>query len=334
MWRRVLLISLFLMGGSGVATALEWISLLPNSAYSRDLAMGTSTIALSYAPQSQSINPAGLSLYDPRNALRGSLVMNPGGFWQIKNYNERYSAGRSAAQTAGDMARLAVGSVAIQSYIVSIAALVSQPVMMPADTGRYRNFERATPLDDHQNSLLVSLALHPRISVGGRIDRYYNYDIPRGEAYSYGVILRPRNVNIGVQYQRFPATGGRIWHPLDRRGDESTTAGIAMERENFTFSFQVMNLTQSGSPAFLEPHAGFEWRPLRAFAFRAGGIQFSKTSQWAWTGGFSLLDANWLHSRALRLLVPDDVLQIAVGVIYRHQTPVTGIGSLTCAWRF
>jgi hypothetical protein len=316
------------------AHAIDWYSLVPNSAYSRDLAMGTSTIALTYAPQSQSINPAGLSLYSTRNPLRGSLVMNPGGFWQIRNYSERFGTGRSTGQRAGDMARMAVSSVAVQSYVVTVAALASQPVMNLGDTARYRRYERSMPLDLHQNSLVVSLALHPRVAVGGRVDRYYRYDSPQGEAYSYGVILRPKNVNLGLQYQRFPAKGAKLWHPLDRRGDQATTAGIAMSREDLTISFQVMNLTQSGGPAFLEPHAGIEWRPLRSLALRAGGMQFSRTSQWAWTSGFSLLDANWLHHRAMRLLAPDEVLQVAVGVIYRHLTPVSGVGSLTCAWRF
>jgi hypothetical protein len=334
MRREIVLCLLALALFSARAQAVNWITIAPNPAYSRDLAMGSSTVALSYAPQSQSINPAGLSLFNTRTALRASVIVNPGGLWQIRNYTLHSAAGRPALEQAWDVTRLAVGTVALQSYIVRVAAAFSQPVMDATDSTRYSDFRNGTSLDYHQNSLLVSLALHPRVSIGGRVDRYYRFDAPEGDAYCYGVILRPKNVSVGVQYQRFPASGARLWHPLDRRADQTTTAGVAMEQRNFTFTFQVMNLTQKDASAFLEPHTGVEWRPVPAIALRAGGMIFSRTARWAWTGGLSLLDANALHNRLLRLIVPDEVLQVAVGVTYHHRTPVAGVSSLTCAWRF
>ncbi|HEY3294849.1 MAG TPA: hypothetical protein VGL38_05390 [bacterium] len=322
---------LFVRGSD--ALAFEWIAVAPNPAYSRDLAMGASTLAMSFAPQSQSINPAGLTLFSPRDDFHATVFLNPGGLWQLKNYADREAGSRPSLARAGDGARLLLHGAALQSHIITLAAFVSQPVMARDDTARYHRFEQRSSLDYHQNSLSMSLALHPRVSVGGRVDRYYRYDRPEGESYSYGVILRPRGMNVGVQYQRFPASGARVWHPLDRRSDQSTSAGVAVVRETFTVSAQVMNLTQSDQPAFLEPHAGFEWRPVRALAIRAGGVQFSRSADWAWTSGIGLLDANWLRSKVARLLVPDDVLQVAVAVVYHRRTPRLGIGSLTCAWR-
>lgn len=316
------------------AFALEWITIAPNPAYSRDLAMGSSTVALSCAPQSMSTNPAGLTLFDPRDDFHASLILNPGGLWQLSNYARSEAANRGTAAQIGDGARLLVSGAALQLRIFSLAAMMSQPVMDQGDTARYRRFARRSSLDYHQNSLLIAWSLHPRVSVGGRLDRYYRYDLPQATGYSYGVILRPRGVNVGVEYQRFPASGIRVWHPLDRRGDQSTSAGIAILRANFTATFQFMNLTQSDQPAFLEPHAGMEWRPFRFLALRAGGVQFSRSANWAWTTGIGLLDANWLRSKAARLLVPDEVLQLAVAVIYHRRVPQLGISSLTCAWRF
>lgn len=315
------------------AAALEWISVAPNPAYSRDLAMGASTVALSYAPQSQSTNPAGFTLFDPRTDFHATAFLNPGGLWQLKNYADHEAAERKSPAVFGDGARLLLHGVGMQTRILNLAVLISQPVMYDGNTARYRRFERSSSLDLHQNSLLMSLALHPRVSVGGRVDRYYSYDRPEGDGYSYGVILRPRGLNVGVEYQRFPVTAPRVLHPLDRRGDQSTSAGVAMVRETFTATFQVMNLTQSDQPAFLEPHMGMEWRPVRALALRAGGVQFSRSANWAWTTGIGLLDANWLRNKVARLLVPDEVLQLAVAVIYHRRTPTLGIGSLTCAWR-
>ncbi len=324
------------------AHALEWITLAPNPGCTRDLGMSTSTVALSYAPQSQSINPAGLSLYGVRTGRRAVLLLNPGGLWQLNNYRRDDAEARSAGEQVADGLRLVTTGAAIQMQILSAAVLLSQPVMNWADSVRYRDYDRHTALADHQNSLLVSLALHPRVSVGGRIDRYFRGDHPGGEGYSYGVILRPRGVRVGVQYQHYPATGVRVWHPLDRRSNESTSAGVAIVRDDFAVSVEVMNLTQSANPAFLEPHAGMEWRPVRALALRAGGVvfsrtgepQFSRSQRWAWTAGLGMLDANWLRRRDDRWRLPDDILQLAVGVIYDRRVPIQGITSLTCAWHF
>jgi len=314
------------------AHALDWISLAPNPAYSRDLAMGASTVALSFAPQSQSINPAGFTLHEPASRVRASLFANGGGLYQSWRYLE--NGDRRAGHEAQDIARLLLSGAAVQMSIVTVAALFTQPVMQMGETSRYEFFETSTPLSEYQHSVLAVLALHPQVSVGGRLDRCYRWDTAEGDAYSYGVILRPRNVNIGVQYQRFPASGARVWHPLDRRADQATTAGISLERRGFIWTVQVMNLTRSDGPAFLEPHTGVEWRPVQDVALRAGGMQFSRSRRWAWTGGLGLLDANSLRPRTRRLAVPDDVLQFAVGVTYLRRTPELAMGSLTVAWRF
>jgi hypothetical protein len=325
-------VALVMAGIAPRAWALDWITLAPNPAYSRDLAMGASTVALSFAPQSQSINPAGFTLYAPQSGTRASLFLNGGGLYQSCRYLE--NGNKRAGHETQDIARLLLSGAAVQMSIVTVAAMFTQPVMRVGETSRYERFELSTPLGEHQNSLLAVLALHPQVTVGGRFDRYCRWETAGGDAYSYGVILRPRNVNIGVQYQRFPASGARVWHPLDRRADESTTAGIALERDGFVWTVQVMNLTRSDGPAFLEPHTGFEWRPVPDVVLRAGGMQYSRSRRWAWTGGLGLLDANTLRPRARHLTVPDDVLQLAVGVRYLRRTPELAMGSLTVAWRF
>lgn len=324
---------LLMLARTSPAWALEWITLAPNPAYSRDLAMGVSTIALSYAPQSQSINPAGFVLFPSPTEFRASLFLNGGGLYQAGRYLDN-SREKRTGHEAQDAARMVISGAAVQMSVITVAALLTEPVMSPDEPARYRRFENETPLAEHQNSLLLALNLHPQVSIGGRVDRMYTWDTPQGDAYSYGVILRPRNIQIGVQYQRFADSGARVWHPLDRRANDATTAGVAMVRGSATLTMQVMNLTRTGGRAFLEPHAGFEWRPTRGIALRGGGMQFSRSPRWAWTGGLGILDANWLRPRAKRIAVPDDVLQCAVGVIYNHRTPEWAMGSLTMTWRF
>lgn len=330
---RVLPAVVLLLLTAGTGKALDWIYLTPNPSYSRDLSMGNSTIAETWTPQSQSINPAGLTMYG-RNRSRISIVVNPAGLRQAVSYFDQEAEERPKFQQGLDAARLLTTAVVFQLQYLTAAALLSQPVMTAGDTMPFAGYEKRSGLESHQNSLVTSLALHPRVSVGGRIDRYYSYAVPEGEGYSYGVILRPRGVAVGVQYQRFPDSGARVWHPLDRRRDETTSAGLAMSHHQWKMTFQLSNLTQSDALAFLEPRAGIEWRLARALALRAGGIVFSRSTRWAWTAGVGILNANWFHNKVLRLLAPDDVIQLAAAVVYNRRIPVQGIGSLTCAWRF
>lgn len=329
-----LLLSACLAASALPAAALEWIAALPNPAASRDLGMGMSTLAVDWGMQSASINPAGFRLFGRETRLRATLVTNPGGLWQLRNYAANEAAGRTGSGAALDGMRLLTTGAAVQRRIVAMAILTTQPIMPGDDRMRYVDYEQHSALSYHQNSILTSLAVHPRVSVGGRVDRYYRGDAPDGEGYSYGLILRPRGINVGVQYQRFPRPAPRVAHPLDRRADQSTSAGLAVVRDTYSVTVQVMNLTRSDARAFLEPHAGIEWRPVRAVALRAGGMQFSRSTRWAWTTGIGLLDANWLRARNKRTQVPDDILQAAVAVQYNRRTPELGIGSLTLSWRF
>jgi hypothetical protein len=328
--RRLLLILLLCRS----VLAVEWIALTPNPSYSRDLALGASTIALAYPPQSESINAAGLTLFDSRSHRFGTLTLNPLAPLQIAHYRHAEADGRRHLEQVAETARLLVNSVAYRNSYLTLALLMSRPVMSPDSPATYDDYPRHSSLASHQNSIVGVLHLHRRVSLGGRIDRYYGYSYPRGDGYSYGVILRPRGMAIGVQYQRYPGSGIRVWHPFDRRDDGTTAAGLAWNRGDATFCAQVMNLTQPDRRAYLEPHAGIEWRPVRALALRAGGMLYSRSPRWSWTGGVSLLDANWFRPRAARLLVPDEVIQAAVAVQYRHRVPELGLFSLSCAWRW
>jgi hypothetical protein len=313
--------------------AIQWFSMLPNPSASRDLAMGGSTVALFYAPHSQSFNPAGLQCFSRDPERRLTLFANPGGMWQLRNYVAHEAEDVPDLQQAVDAVRLLTTGIAVNRRILTMALLLSQPVMEENDIERFRNYENRSALGLHQNSIVMNLRLHPRVSVGGRVDRYYRYAYPEDEAFSYGVILKPRGIQVGVQYQRYPSSGPRHWHPLDHRSDASTTAGIAIDRENLKVTFQVMNLTNSDEDAFLEPSGGVEWRPVRSIALRAGGVQFSRSQRWALTTGIGLVDANWIRNRVARLLVPDDLVQFALAIIYRQRKPEIGIGSLTFGWR-
>jgi hypothetical protein len=138
---------------------------------------------------------------------------------------------------------------------------------------------------------------------------------------------------VGLHYQRFPATGERWLHPLDRRVDRGTTASVAIQQPSYSLAFQLMNLAQPSEMAFLEPRVGIEWRPVRALALRTGGSLYSQSRRATVTGGFGLLDANWLRDRQNRLPIPEDVLSIGFAMVYESGRPIEALTALTLAWR-
>ncbi len=179
----------------------------------------------------------------------------------------------------------------------------------------------------------MNLLVHSRVQVGGRVDFYSTNQKGDGEGFSYGVILKPRGLQVGLHYQRFPATGERWLHPLDRRVDRGTTASVAIQQPNYSVAFQLMNLAQPSDMAFLEPRVGAEWRPVRALALRAGGSLYSQSRRATVTGGIGLLDANWLRDRQNRLPIPEDVLSIGFAMVYESGRPIEALTALTLAWR-
>jgi hypothetical protein len=319
---------------SSPAAALEWINLTPNPSYSRDIGLATSSAALGYSAQSENANPAGLAL-GPSAKRKGLVFMvHPAGIYQVSRYLDDEAAGRRTVEQLTEAGRLLVSAVGYHNSLISVAALLARPLGLAGDSGAFSRFEKSSSLSAHQNSLIAAVRINPRVSFGGRIDRYFHYSDPQGEGYSYGVQFRPKGLAVGVQYQRFPGSGARIWHPLDRRRDGTTSAAVAWKRGPVTATLQMLNLTQPEQLAYLEPHGGIETRISDWATLRAGGALYSRSPRWLWTAGCSLLDANLFRSRANQLPVPDEILQISVAVVYRHRTPELGILSLTTAWRF
>ncbi|MFH1011110.1 MAG: hypothetical protein V1784_07750 [bacterium] len=329
--RRLLLVLIICAAPAALQAEVTSGYLIPNPAAARDFAMGASSGALVYSIQSQSTNPAGLMLFESEEKWRATLFVNPAAAAQMVRLweSEKWSTSEKIIRTS----RLLAHGAGVQRSPIILAVLLTEPVLpescLPSDEAF--DFEPLQGL--YRNSILINLRPHPQVAIGGRIDRFYEGDSVIGDGYNYGVLLRQKSVAVGFQYHRFPPEGHFSMHPLDRRGDQTTSAAMAWNLSTLSVSFQVMNLTQKSEQAFLEPHAGVEWRPLRAVALRAGGTQFSRSNRWAWTAGLGLLDANWLRPRGRRLGTPDDVLQLAGGVIYRERTPIAFTGVVTLAWR-
>lgn len=316
------------------ALALNWSYLTPNPSYSKDLALAASTAALYYTEQTESANPGGLALFDLGRAPGVTVLINPAGAYRLSRYLDDEKAGHRSAEQFTEAARTVLGSVAYQNQYVSIAGLFARPVMPAGDSLAYSGLEKSSGLASHQNSIQASVRINPRFSFGGRIDRYYHYSTPQGEGYSYGVVFQPKSLTVGLMYQRFPQAGAQIWHPLDRRRDGTTSAGLQWTHRALAATFQVLNLTQPDQLAYLEPHAGFEYNIYDWVRLRTGAALFSRSERWAWSAGLSLVDRNRLLGGSFRPRLPDEILQAAVAVIYRHRVPEIGMFSLTTAWRF
>lgn len=315
------------------AMAVEWIALLPQPGVARDLAMGAATGAMYGSTSAGSQNPAGFVAFPQKRRLSAAGVLNGNGSFQLQEYFDQTADARSSLQQMGDISSLLVRSVSARFRWAGATAILGEPVMRRTDHTRFREPPDRYALTEYQTSLLATLLVHQRVQVGGRVDFYSRDQKGDGEGFSYGIILKPRGVQVGLHYQRYPATGERWLHPLDRRVDQGTTASVALQQPEYSIAFQLMNLSQSDDLGFLEPRVGAEWRPVRAVALRAGGILFPRSRRAALTGGVGLLDANWFRSKEDRLRMPEDVLSVAAALIYESGRPVEGYTALTLAWR-
>ena len=316
------------------AFAFEWTSLLIQPGVARSFAMGNATSAMFGSLSEGSANPAGFIAFPKATRTGVTAVVQGSGFLSIADYLDQVKDTRSTVSQVGDVASLFVRSISAKHRWAAASAILAEPVMRRDETTRFDNSPSKHALSEYQTSVLLNLLLHPRVRVGGRVDFYSHGFKGDGEGFSYGVILKPRGMQVGLHYQRFPVTGPRWLHPLDRRVDQGTTASVAIQRPEYTLAFQLSNLSESDLLGFLEPRVGAEWRPWRAVALRAGGSLFTRSRGAAATAGVGLLDANWFRHHDNRLEVPEDVLSAAMGILYDAGRPVQGFTTMTLAWRF
>jgi len=313
--------------------AVEWTSLLPQPGAARDISMGCATSALFGTTAATSQNPAGITVFPKEKRTALGAIVNGNGPAQLGAYFDQTATNRSGIQQAGDISSLLIRSISARHRWAAATAILGEPVMNRNDPNRFRPPPDVYALTEYQTALVLNLLLHSRVQVGGRVDFYSKEQVGDGEGFSYGVILKPHGLQVGLHYQRFPATGERWLHPLDRRVDRGTTASLALQQPSYSIAFQLMNLAQTSDMAFLEPRFGAEWRPVRAVALRCGGSVYSQSRRSMVTAGVGLIDANWLRHRDDRLAFPEDVLSLAAALIYDRGRPVEGLTALTLAWR-
>jgi hypothetical protein len=313
--------------------AFEWTSLWIQPGIARDFAMGNATGAMFGTTSQGSSNPAGFLAF-PKGTRAGITgAIQASGLASVTDYFDQSKNRRSTISQASDVASLFVRSVSAKYRWATATAILAEPVMRRDETTRFDDRPENHALAEYQTGVILNLLLHPRVRIGGRVDFYSRDFEGDGEGFSYGVVLKPRGVQVGLHYQRFPVTGARWLHPLDRRIDQGTTASIAIQKPEYTLAFLLSNLSKSDMLGFLEPRVGAEWRPWRALAVRAGGSLFTRSRGAAATAGIGLLDANWFRKRENRLAVPEDILSGAFGILYDAGRPVQGFTTVTLAWR-
>lgn len=324
---------LFVLIFAAKSTAIDWTSLPIQSGVARDFAMGNATGALFGSLSTGSTNPAGFVPFPKSKRTGITAIVQANGMASLADYFDVAADHRSAISQIGDIGSHFVRSVSARHRWAAFSAILAEPVMHSDDTMRFDNAPEKHLLAQYQSSLLLHLQLHARVQVGGRVD-FYSHDFEGdGEGFTYGVILKPRGVQVGLHYQRYPATGPRWLHPLDRRIDKGTTASVALQQPSYSFAFQLCNLSASSELGFLEPRIGAEYRPVRAVAIRAGGSLYTRSHGAVATFGVGLLDANWFRDREDRLLVPEDILSIGMAILYDSGRPVKGFTTMTLAWR-
>ncbi len=315
------------------AFAFEWTPLLIQSGVARDLAMGNATGALFGSMSTSSGNPAGFVPFPVEKRTGVTGVLQGNGALQLGDYFDTAADRRTTISQIADVSSLFVRSISARHRWIAASGILAEPVMQRNDSTRFGDTADKHTLAEYQTSLVLHLQMHKRVQVGGRVDFYSREFKGDGEGFSYGVILKPRGLQVGLHYQRFPVTGPRWLHPLDRRIDKGTTASVALQRSVYTLAFQLTNVSETDGLGYLEPRFGAEWRPVRALALRAGGSLFTRSRGAVATAGIGLFDANWFRSREDRLRIPEDILSFGMAILYDSGRPVQGYTTLTLAWR-
>ena len=153
------------------------------------------------------------------------------------------------------------------------------------------------PLFDHySNRMFLQFELHEKVALGLSAEFFCEAGKVRGVGWSYGVLIKPGKVSVGVFYYLLPFKYRNELLARDRIVEDTVNAGLAWQPFRFLKCYlDLRNLSEENSPAFLEPHLGLETLIWEHTALRAGYYREENESH-AFTIGLGLLDLNVFRS--------------------------------------
>lgn len=158
---------------------------------------------------------------------------------------------------------------------------------------RNERFFHYFPLfDNYYNRVFIQLDLDRRIAIGVSAQLYsIDYKTDR-VGFTYGVILKPGKLNVGVFYNIIPDKYKEVFHPVKRLAQDTVNAGVSWEMlPDLKCYFDLRNISEEGREAFLEPHTGAELVLFKHIALR-GGYYLENGEKGGFSLGLGLWDLN------------------------------------------
>ena len=265
-------------------------------------------------------NPACFSQYKNPSRIKLDIYLNPIGaaaagaeLWKNNNEDDISDEDRALIPAA-----LFVKGFAISYRLVNIGAVFSE--QYPPGLEAKKFFGYYPIFDSYYNRIFLQLDLDKRVAVGVSARLFMiDQEIDR-VGYSYGVLLKPGKLNVGVFYSILPEKYSQVFHPVKRLIKDSINAGISWEMPHFMkWYLGLRNLSEEGEDAFLEPHAAAEIVMLKHLSLR-GGYYRENGQKDAFTIGVGLLDLNEFRALEDELSQRDFVIDYGFSILPDENT--------------
>lgn len=242
------------------------------------------------------VNPAGYNFYTPDYRPRFTVFFNPVGSIVAAEglQNGPESDGVLNEEDFAIPLMILFRGFAF-SYRSFNAGLIlgEQP---QGGTSGDRMFEYFPLFDDYCNRLFLQLKLHDKIALGMSAEMFSRHEKIEKVGVSYGVMIKPGKMNVGVFYYLLPEKNQYDLLPHDRIAEDTVNAGLSWQPLGFLKCFfDLRNLSEENAPAFLEPHLGIETTPWEHTSFRAGFYR-EEGEENAFSFGLGICDLNRFRS--------------------------------------
>ena len=225
------------------------------------------------------LNPAGFNLFSDDYKPRLEFFFNPmGAFIAARGLQE----GPEADGVLNSQDILMPLLIFFKGFSISYSAFDAGIVFgeqLQSEIAGNPKFEYFPLFDNYYNRLFLQFELHEKIALGVSAELFSKEYKVESIGVSYGVMIKPGKMSVGVFYYMLPERNQYDFLPTDRVAEETVNAGLSWEPTKIFKCFvDLRNVSEENSPAFLEPHLGIETTPwihtsLRAGFYREEGIE-------------------------------------------------------------
>ena len=242
------------------------------------------------------MNPAGFNLFSGAYKPKFEIFLNPmGAFITARGLQEGPES--DGVLNSKDLILpliMFVKGISISYSAFDAGIIFGEQLQGKSKTSRL--FDYFPLYDDYYNRLFLQFELHEKIALGVSAELFSENHKIESVGVSYGVLIKPGKMSVGVFYYMLPERNQYDFLEYDRIAEETVNAGLSWEATKiFKCFFDLRNLSEEDSPAFLEPHVGFEATPWIHTSLRAGFYKEDGVEN-AFSFGVGLLDLNYFRA--------------------------------------